>query len=135
MIGAILGFFTVFYDFQIDHFGFTLNSGTTLFGTSFQNLTDELAFTLLLPGLLLIAYSREKIEDERVQQIRLEAFQWSILAHFAILLVADWCCYNGLFFYVLVFNLFTLLIVFLLRFYYVLLIADRRNADKIPDAA
>ncbi|GAB4038116.1 hypothetical protein [Spirosoma jeollabukense] len=81
-----------------------------------QNLTDEIAAIGVIIGLLLIAFSREKVEDEMISQLRLEALQWSIYANYIILLIAIVIIYDTAFFNVMIYNMFTVLIIFLLRF-------------------
>ena len=41
-----------------------------LFTIQFNNFTDEVGGVLLIIGLLLVAFSREKDEDERIAQLR-----------------------------------------------------------------
>jgi hypothetical protein len=128
--GLILGAFSVFGNFQIPWLALKIREKAEFLIPAVENFTDELALTLVVAGLLMIAYSREKEEDERVQMIRLEAMQWGILVNFAIVLIANWSIYQGNFLYVMLFNLFTPLVVFLLRFYYVLFIAERENSEE-----
>lgn len=81
-----------------------------------QNLTDELASLGIIIGLLFIAFSREKVEDEMIGQLRLEALQWSVYANYLILALAILTLYNEAFFNVMVYNMFTVLLVFIGRF-------------------
>jgi hypothetical protein len=128
--GLALGALSVFGNFEIPWLALKIREKTHFFSSAIENFTDELALTLVIAGLLLIAYSREKEEDERVQMIRLEAMQWGILVNFAVILIANWSIYEGNFLYVMMFNLFTPLVVFLLRFYYVLWIAERPTTEE-----
>lgn len=83
-------------------------------------LLDELICILLLIGLLMLAFSREKIEDEWIQRVRLESFQWAILAN-SLLLMGFIIFTHGMpFLTVMVYNMFTPLLIFVARFYYVL---------------
>ena len=83
-------------------------------------LLDEVICLSLLAGLLLLAFSREKIEDEWIQRVRLEAFQWALLAN-SLLLIAFIIFTHGLpFLKVMVYNMFTPLLIFVARYYYVL---------------
>lgn len=135
IIGAVLGALTIFSGYEIPGFGFNMRAEAKFITPMFENFTDELALTLLLVGLLLMAFSRVKFEDERVQLIRLEAFQWSFLVHFSILLLANWLLYAGNFFYAMLFNLFTPLVVFLLRFHYVLYVSDKQILAEMTEKA
>lgn len=48
-----------------------------LFGLHRHNFTDEVGSLLLIAGLLMIAFSREKEEDERTVKLRLESLLWA----------------------------------------------------------
>lgn len=81
-----------------------------------QDLTDEIAAIGIIVGLLLIAFSREKVEDEMIGHLRLEALQWSVYANYIILAIAILTVYNDAFFNVMIYNMFTVLLVFIIRF-------------------
>ena len=93
---VILGIAVMYADFQISWLtaSFLNEPMKIVMGTSttnlvdVQNLTDEMAGLGIIVGLLLIAFSREKIEDEMIGQLRLEALQWSVYANYLILAVA-----------------------------------------------
>lgn len=80
------------------------------------NLTDEVAALGVIAGLLLIGFSKEKVEDEMVNRLRLDALQWSVYVNYAILALAIVLVHGSLFFNVMVYNLFTVLLVFVVRF-------------------
>ena len=91
------------------------------------NFTDELATIGLIISLLFIGFSKEKIEDEAIQFFRLEALQWAVFTNYLVLVLAVLFCYGGLFFTVMTINLFTLLIIFIARFRYVLYQYNKSN--------
>ncbi len=130
LTGLPLGALSVFGEFEFAWLSFRVREKGDLFSSEMENFTNELALTLIIAGLLILAFTRERDEDERIRQIRLEAFQWSILIHFVILLIGNWLLYGSAFFYLMTFNLCTPLLVFLLRFYYVLYISEPRAAAK-----
>jgi hypothetical protein len=80
------------------------------------NLTDELAALGVIAGLMLIGFSKEKIEDELSARLRLDALQWSVYVNYAVLALAIVFVHGDLFFNVMVYNLFTGLLVFVVRF-------------------
>lgn len=45
-------------------------------------------FLLMIVGLLMIAFSREKIEDEQISQLRLDSLQWAIYLNYFLLIVS-----------------------------------------------
>ncbi len=121
-LGLVLGFFAVFHEFEFPWLSVQLRDGeeTDFFKSAEENFTNEIALTLTVVGLLILAYTREKVEDERVRLIRLEAFQWSVLISFLLVLTGNWLLYSTDFYMFMVFNLFTPLVIFVLRFHYVL---------------
>jgi hypothetical protein len=80
------------------------------------NLTNELAALGAITGLLLIAFSKEIVEDEMISQLRLEALQWSVYINYSVLAVAVLLIHGLAFYEVTVYNMFTLLLVFIARF-------------------
>src|SRR5688572_23349345 len=50
-----------------------------------DNYIDESVSILLIIGLNLVAFSKEKIEDEWVSKIRLQSLQWGVYINSAIL--------------------------------------------------
>jgi hypothetical protein len=84
------------------------------------NFTDELAAIGVITGLLLLVFSAEKREDEWIANLRLRALSWAVWWHYGILLVAIVFVHGSDFFSVLVYNMFTLLLLFGLRFRYLL---------------
>lgn len=116
----LLAIGVVHLEFQID--GLEIRAGHSFFVQDrvLNNLTDELAFTLVLISSFFIAFSREKKEDEMVSQIRLESLQWSVYVNYFLLLLATWLVYDDAFFTVMIYNMFTILFFFILRFNMVL---------------
>jgi hypothetical protein len=114
-----LGIAFRFFDFGVG--GLTMNlNGQSIFGGSTQNLTDEVALTGIIAGLLLIAFSREKQEDEFINKIRLESLQWAVLVNYILLIIATWLVYETAFIDVMMYNMLTVLIFFIIRFHMVL---------------
>ena len=93
-----------------------------------SNFTDELAAIGLIISLFLIAFSKEKVEDEAISFFRQEALHWAVYANYLVLVLAILFCYGGLFFTVMSVNLFTVLMIFILRFRYVLYQHNKSNA-------
>lgn len=84
------------------------------------SLLDELISLTLLLGLLLLSFSKEKVEDEWIQRVRLESFQWAILINTLLLMGFTVFTHGSPFLSVMVYNMFTPLLIFVGRFYYIL---------------
>ncbi|MFZ4401182.1 MAG: hypothetical protein ACOYO1_14180 [Bacteroidales bacterium] len=81
-----------------------------------DNITNELCGILFILGALFVAFSREKNEDEYIGKIRLESLLWATYINYALLLFCILFLYGLSFFNVMMFNMFSLLIFFLIRF-------------------
>lgn len=90
------------------------------------NFTDELAALGVIIGLLILVFSAEKLEDEWSAAIRLRALSWAVWLHYFVLLLAIVFVHGSAFFTVLVYNMFTLLFLFGLRFRYLLWKASKQ---------
>lgn len=80
------------------------------------NAIDEIIGILLIVSSFFIAFSKEKTEDEFISKIRLESLLWATYVNYAILIITILFVYGGSFFWVLVFNIFTILLFFIIRF-------------------
>ena len=120
----VLGIFVRFFDFQFAfltlHIGKTLVHGNNLNLTDNINLTDELALTGIITALLFIAFAREKTEDEYIAHTRLESLKWAVLINYVLLLAATWLVHGFAYIDVMMYNMLTVLIIFIIRFNYML---------------
>jgi hypothetical protein len=83
-----------------------------------DNFTNELAMIWLLVSLIFTAFSKTKEEDEYVQKIRHDSLLWSLYVNYGLLLIAILSFYEFGFFNVMLFNMYTPLIIFIIRFQY-----------------
>lgn len=113
----ILGLFVRFADFHWSFLSLPINVG---FLDNTINFTDELALTGIIAGLLLIAFSREKTEDEYIAKIRLESLQWAVLINYILLIISTWLVHGFAYIDVMMYNMLTVLIIFIIRFHLVL---------------
>ena len=119
----ILMVFNLNYDFMF-HFLDYQKKGTHkifvdnsfLFNLDVNNFTDELGGILLITGLLLVAFSKEKIEDERTIKIRLESLLWAVYINSAFLILSIIFFYGELFLKIMAYNICTPLILFILKY-------------------
>ncbi|MFD2550689.1 hypothetical protein ACFSQP_02555 [Bizionia sediminis] len=81
-----------------------------------NSILDELAALLIIFGGLLVGFTKEKIEDEFIYKLRSESLVWAIVVNYAILAFTVLFVYDMLFFDVLIFNMFTPLFIFIIRF-------------------
>lgn len=131
----LFGIFVMYWNFEIPGFEVIIPYSDTLFSSepAPNNLTDELAAILFLVALILIAFSEERDEDEFVSKIRLESLQWSVYINYGLLAMAILFIYDSDFFQVLIYNMYTILIFFILRFNYVLRVKFNSNQVEVHE--
>jgi hypothetical protein len=127
---AILGFFVIFFEFNLKFLEMkvlTIYSGGPApwdpagkFGFESHNITGTIVGIMFLIGALMVAFAREKNEDEFISRKRLESLLWATIINYIILLFCFLFFYGLGFMYVMILNMFTILILFIIRFNYVL---------------
>jgi hypothetical protein len=135
--GVILSILFLLFESEISFFDASVFAVAkdNLFGPTYlvvmeNNILDELACILFILGALLVAFSKEQAEDEYIAQIRLASLVWATYVNYAILILAILFVYDFTFFWVLVFNMFTLLTFFLIRFNWALYRAKKQLAHE-----
>jgi hypothetical protein len=132
----ILGFAFLIYNYELSFLNVELKNWMFiikedgLFQSTNNNLTDEVALSFTVIGLLLITFSREKTEDEFIQKLRLESLQWAVLVSYFILIICTWLIFGSSFFVAMVANLLTVLVIFNLRFHWILYISNTKK-DRV----
>jgi hypothetical protein len=89
---------------------------TKLIGFVHNNLLNEIIGLLIIISAFLVAFSKEKQEDEFISKIRLESLVWAVYLNYAILIIALLFIYDMSFMWVIIFNMFTILFFFIARF-------------------
>lgn len=102
-----------------------LSSSSKFFQLVKNNITDEIAGVLLIIGALFVAFSREKTEDEFIAKTRLESLVWATYVNYIILIFCFLFFYDMGFFWVMILNMFTILIFFILRYYFILYMSKK----------
>lgn len=87
-----------------------------LFNIQYNNFTDEIGSLLLLTGLLLIAFSKEKDEDERISKLRLESLLWAVFINSVFIALSIIFFFSELFLKIMAYNICSTLILFIIRF-------------------
>lgn len=131
--GFVLGYLVVYMDYKIPGLGISVWPRSPNFhGPLYQDLTKTLALTLVITGLALIAFSREKKEDELTTKMRQNALYWAVLINYGAYLVwllatitiellkLDKDALGSLadIFGMSIYNLFTPLLIFIIRYNY-----------------
>jgi hypothetical protein len=90
-----------------------------LFSLHTHNFTGEVAAILLILGLLMIAFSRERVEDERTMKLRLESLLWAVYVNTGLIMLAIVLTYGTMFLTVTVYNILSTLLIFIARYAWV----------------
>lgn len=120
----VLAAMFLFNDFEFEFLELPVFSiaNTPLFGdadlfvTLSNNITNELIAVLSIVSLLFIAFSKQKNEDELVNAIRLKSLVMATYINYFILLFCVIFFYELAFLWVMLLNMFTILIFFIVYF-------------------
>jgi hypothetical protein len=74
-------------------------------------------------GLFIVAFSREKIEDEQIWHVRLDSLRWAIYVNYLVLIAGLIFIYDTA--HILELNLWVPLIFFIIRFRWVIFRLNR----------
>ena len=77
---------------------------------------DEVIVIGLMAGLLLVAFSRERDEDEYTTRLRASSLVWAVLADSLFVLLATCFLYEFAYLYALFLQLFLLLVLYIVKF-------------------
>lgn len=81
-----------------------------------NGILDELLTIILIISGIIHSFSREKMEDEYISSIRLQALTWSIYVNYSLVLLATITIFGMAYFHVMIIHLFSLIILFNVRF-------------------
>jgi len=121
---AIIGLLTLILEFEPNSLDFNVPAIfiDELFGEKHfigivnNNVLNEILGVLIIFSSLLVAFSKEKSEDEYISKIRLESLVWAVYLNYAILLISFLFIFDLSFLWVMLFNMFTILLFFIIRF-------------------
>lgn len=121
---AILGFIVVVTDYAPAALTFNLPSlsltnifkEAPTFTLVQNNILNEILGIATIISALLVAFSKEKIEDEFIEKTRLNSLVWATYINYAVLLISFFFVFDFSFLWIMIFNMFTLLVFFIVRF-------------------
>jgi hypothetical protein len=99
----------------------------------FKIIEDSFSYELLsiatIISIILIGFSKLKIEDEFTSKIRYESLVWATYFNYGLILLFTIFIYGISYLNVLTYNMFTFLIFFILRFHFRLYQLKRISKD------
>ncbi len=108
-----------YLDFNFSALEFAIRE-SALFEGAKENFTNEAAMIGVFVGLFFIAFSREKEEDEYIQKLRLDSLLLACYVHTFILIVGTLLFYGFGYLEFMGYNMFTIQVLFVGRFRWVL---------------
>jgi hypothetical protein len=124
---AVIMILSMYWEFSFPFLHYSSGKSTQgifseyfLYQITDHNFTGEVASILVIVGLLMVAFSREREEDERTMKLRLESLLWAVYVNAALILAAIVFVYGTMFLAVLVYNTCATLLIFIVRYRWVL---------------
>ena len=99
------------------------------FGFIETNITNTIVGILFIIGGMLVGFSKEKREDEFIAKLRLSSLLWAVWVNYVLLFLSFFFVYGTAFLTVMIYNMFTVLIIFIVRFNYILY----KNSKAVSD--
>lgn len=116
---ALLLFASNYFEFTFSFLKLPIREGS-LFEDSVENFTNEFALIGVFVSLFLIAFSREKEEDEFIQKLRLDSLLVACYANTFILIIGTLLFYGFGYLEFMGYNMFTIQLIFIARLRWVL---------------
>jgi hypothetical protein len=95
-----------------------------------KNIYNEIIAVPLLTSLIIVSFAKEKNEDEYLTKIRLESLTWSIYINSFLLLCAWIFVFRDGFYNIMIYNMFTVLLLFVVKFHYTIFINSKTLEDE-----
>ncbi len=94
------------------------------------DITNTAVGILFIIGAIFVGFSKEKKEDEFITKLRLSSLLWAVWVSYLLLFLAFLFVYGTAFLNVMIYNMFTILIIFIVRFNYILYKNSKTVADE-----
>ena len=106
--------FTDMFNIKVPQFQFS----SPFFLYKENNLLNEIIIFGIIVGSTLVSFSKEKIEDEMISNLRLHSLMWAVVVHFSMVLIASLLFYEFDYFNVMTIQMFSILFLFIFHFKY-----------------
>lgn len=107
-----------------------LMSSTEFFKVINGNITPTIVGILFIAGAMMVGFSKEKKEDEFIAKVRLSSLLWAVWVNYFLLFLSFLFVYGFSFITVMMYNMFTVLIIFIFRFNYILYKSSKSASDE-----
>ncbi|MFB0904835.1 MAG: hypothetical protein QMB11_10665 [Nonlabens sp.] len=80
------------------------------------NITIQIIILSIIIGGLLLGFSKERVEDELIRDIRNKSLVWAVYLNYSLLILSLFVVVDLDMFTMIILNVFTLLLFFIIRF-------------------
>ncbi|MCE7055552.1 hypothetical protein LZF95_12765 [Algoriphagus sp. AGSA1] len=109
-----------YFSFEFSWLDFPFIAEKGFIQAASENFTNELALIGVFGSLFFIIFSKEKVEDEYIQKLRLESLLIACFCYTIISVLGTVVFYGLAFFEFMAYNMFTIQLIFILRFRWVM---------------
>jgi hypothetical protein len=95
-----------------------------------NSIVDEIFTIGIIVGGILVGFSKLKEEDEMISKIRYESLVWATYLNYGIIVFFTLFLFGLPYLNVLFYNMFTLLLFFIIRFHYMIYKLNNSNYDE-----
>lgn len=106
-----------FPKFDMPVLSYSFKNGFEIF---IEDVINEILIIFTIVTIVFVVCSKEKNEDEFIQKIRFESLLWAVYVNYGILIILTLFVYFEAYLQVMIYNMFTPLLLFLIRFNYIL---------------
>ena len=92
-------------------------------------ILDELLVISIITGAVFIGFSKTKNEDEFISKIRYESLVWATYLNLGLMILSTLFIYVFSYFNVLIINIFSMLIFFIIRFHFMIFKLNKSFSD------
>ncbi len=94
-----------------------------------SNITPTVVGALFIVAAMMVGFSKEKREDEFIAKVRMSSLLWAVWVNYILLFLSFAFVYGASFLTVMMYNMYTVLIIFIVRFNYILY----KNSNSVSD--
>lgn len=94
------------------------------------NVTNTIVGALFIIAAIMVGCSKEKNEDEYISKLRLSSLLWAVWVNYILLFMSFLFVYGTPFMTVMIYNMFTVLLIFIIRFNYTLYRLSKTATDE-----
>ena len=92
--------------------------GRSFFYFAQEDMFSELVYCLTFLSLYMIAFSKNVVEDEYVEHLRMRSLVWALKVNTIFFVIFTWFCFGMVYITLLMLSMFSIFLLFHFRFLY-----------------